>query len=203
MSILAMSEVEFYASEDLWSQGEYLFPDYSGQFDGLSWQVSDVAETVRSEASGIRQQAEAIQRENVAAEAAAKEETEAKAEDYRKQVFDYLDSLKDIQHDVRGIYDRVMLIDAGLERDRHEKDSALVEERSESDSEILLSASDTKAFESDNPDTETVAYTVTLNDIHDDLLVLNDNLIYANLFQFAAILALLGLILGKELWKNW
>lgn len=196
-----MSEVEFYASDDLWTQGEYLFPDYSGQFDGLSWQVSDVAETVRSEASGIRQQAEAIQRENVAAEAAAKEETEAKAEDYRKQVFDYLDSLKDIQHDVRGIYDRVMLIDAGLERDRNEKDSALVEERSESDSEIVLSASDTKVFESD--ESETVAYTVTLNDIHDDLLVLNDNLIYANLFQFAAILALLGLILGKELWKNW
>lgn len=198
---MAMNEVEFYASDDLWTQGEYLFPDYSEQFDGLSWQVSDVAEAVRNEASGIKQQAEAFQRENVAASAAAKAAAEDDTADYRKAVFERLDSLSDIQHDVRGIYDRVMLIDAWLTRDRDDKDSALVEERDESGTEIILSASDKKTFESD--DSETVAYTVTLNDIHDDLLTLNDNLIYANLFQFAAILALLGLILGKELWKNW
>lgn len=44
---------------------------------------------------------------------------------------------------------------------------------------------------------------LTLDDIHDDMEVLNDNVYIAAILNFAAILALLGYLLGKDLWKPW
>lgn len=44
---------------------------------------------------------------------------------------------------------------------------------------------------------------LTLDDIHADLEVLNDNLYISAIIIFAAALALLGFLIGKELWKPW
>lgn len=44
---------------------------------------------------------------------------------------------------------------------------------------------------------------LTLDDIHADLEVLNDNVYISAILIFAACLALLGYLIGKELWKPW
>lgn len=44
---------------------------------------------------------------------------------------------------------------------------------------------------------------LTLDDIHADLEVLNDNVYIFAILNFAVVLAVLGFLIGKELWKPW
>lgn len=44
---------------------------------------------------------------------------------------------------------------------------------------------------------------LTLDDIHADLEVLNDNVYISAILNFSVVLAVLGFLIGKELWKPW
>lgn len=97
---------------------------------------------------------------------------------------------------------RVLMEKEEKNESAQEKEIILVEDRGQGDGALLLETTDNQVFKVAG-DSSVKTYEVTLNDLHDDLLQLNDNMIYSQLLNFAATLAILGLILGKGLWKNW
>lgn len=130
----------------------------------------------------------------------AVKEQEEKSKSIAGTVQGISDTLSEIAGNVKEI--RGLMEMQEQNEPEQEKETILVEDGGQGDSTLLLEAGDNQVFKVAG-DSSVKKYEVTLNDFHDDLLQLNDNLIYSQLLNFAATLAILGLILGKGLWKNW